>query len=1057
MKRTIMLTMCLIVQVGTHVYGRSQSPGTFKQQPAPLGFEENKGQITDQHGNMRQDIQYTLKAPGLTVFIGSGAIHYQFYRTEAVKDIITPAISKAFKGQKQPVPTRTTTYRMDVNLPGANTGITPVASEGIGGVNHYYTNVKLKNDITVHTYQKLTYTNIYPGIDWVLYVQNGNLKYDFIVHSGGSVSAIQLQYNGASSLALEKDGSLHATTPYGIITEQAPVAYQAADKKNITSGFVLNHNILSYKVNAGYSGTLDIDPHVVWATYYGQGTEYNAFSVACDPAGYIYMAGSTFSPDDIATTGSFQDTLSGYASFVAKFDSLGNRIWGTYYGGAGIYISAFGITFPTPVHLACDSTYHVYLSGTTADSAGIATPGSHQDTLALGGTYYTIPVAGVDAFLVQFDSSGVRQWGTYFGGNKYDAVSSVACGNRNYIYICGGTNSINGIATTGCYQSTLGPCVNCVTNGTDTSGSFIAQFDSTGTLQWGTYYGDGNQYEGAGILGAVSDAQGNLDIYGELIPDATIVNTAYATSGAFEPESDGSYDTYLDHYVAQINSSGLRNWGTFWHPTDSNANPDGGISGIACDGNNHVYIGGSTDAATGISTPGSFIENIPIGLTGLYANFVAQFNGTNGQRNWATYYCGNSTGDLHALSCDAGGFLYISGTTIYPNVVPPIQYAYATPYVYQDSLIGTQDIFIAQFDSTGNRHWATYFGGGGEGDEGNSIACDGFGNMYLFGNTTSSANVATQGSYQDTLGTLDSIDNSSFFNPSGQINNVFLVRFTPIDIAITGLVHDTVCVGEGTISITLQNKGHLPESSIVSNAFYVYYDQSTGISDTSTASATTGSSLAPGATTTVTLSGLNFHPGTDTVQIYLQHIIDDSSFVDDTLYAVVYAIDSPSISGITSSDTGIAWYFSASNAQNVTHYQWYFGDGNTATGAATSHTYNASGNYTVILVASNGCKSDTVTTSISATGLGVANLNNTGNITVYPNPAQQQLNIHVPEKIQATEWEIINSVGTKVYMEKTDGQNGSKLIDVHSLSDGYYILKVGTNEGNYNIPFEIMK
>ena len=50
------------------------------------------------------------------------------------------------------------------------------------------------------------------------------------------------------------------------------------------------------------------------------------------------------------------------------------------------------------------------LAGYTTSTTGIATTGAHQTTS--GGDY--------DAFLVKFNSSGVRQWGTYYGGTGYD-------------------------------------------------------------------------------------------------------------------------------------------------------------------------------------------------------------------------------------------------------------------------------------------------------------------------------------------------------------------------------------------------------------------------------------------------------------------------------------------------------------------------------------------------------------------------------------------------------------------------------------------------------------
>ncbi len=47
---------------------------------ASPSFIENRGQITDQNRKVRHDIQFKISAVrGLNIFIGNGAIHYQFY------------------------------------------------------------------------------------------------------------------------------------------------------------------------------------------------------------------------------------------------------------------------------------------------------------------------------------------------------------------------------------------------------------------------------------------------------------------------------------------------------------------------------------------------------------------------------------------------------------------------------------------------------------------------------------------------------------------------------------------------------------------------------------------------------------------------------------------------------------------------------------------------------------------------------------------------------------------------------------------------------------------
>ncbi len=74
------------------------------------------------------------------------------------------------------------------------------------------------------------------------------------------------------------------------------------------------------------------------------------------------------------------------------------RLWGTYYGGSS---NDYGYS------LATDGSGYVYLTGYTESSNAIATAGSHQSSKVDG--------VDKDAFLVKFNSNGVRQWGHFMG------------------------------------------------------------------------------------------------------------------------------------------------------------------------------------------------------------------------------------------------------------------------------------------------------------------------------------------------------------------------------------------------------------------------------------------------------------------------------------------------------------------------------------------------------------------------------------------------------------------------------------------------------------------
>lgn len=77
-------------------------------------------------------------------------------------------------------------------------------------------------------------------------------------------------------------------------------------------------------------------------------------------------------------------------------------------------------------------------------------------------------------------------------------------------------------------------------------------------------------------------------------------------------------------------------------------------------------------------------------------------------------------------------------------------------------------------------------------------------------------------------------------------------------------------------------------------------------------------------------------------------------------------------SAFTFTQTGQTFTFTQ-QATNATSYFWNFGDGNTSTQANPTHTYAASGSYTVTLIAGNGtCPTASSTQSISASTSPVA-------------------------------------------------------------------------------------
>ncbi|MEY4571291.1 MAG: hypothetical protein RLZ10_484 [Bacteroidota bacterium] len=468
-----------------------------------------------------------------------------------------------------------------------------------------------------------------------------------------------------------------------------------------------------------------------WGTYYtGTGQawpngEERGSSCITDAAGNVYMVGFTSSNSDIATAGAHQTVYAGgpiafgtggYDAFLIKFNSSGVRQWATYYGGSE---NDKGIS------CALDASGNVYMIGSTSSTSGIATAGAHETTVN-------------DGFLVKFNSSGVRQWGTYFEGNG-NACTTDASGN---VYIVGLTNSTSGIATAGSHQTVM----------SGSGDAFLVKFNTSGVKQWGTYFG-GPYTPASGMetgISCATDALGNVYMTGH-----TPSTSGIATAGAHQTIYGGSS---TDAFLVKFNSSGILQWGTYY----GDAGVDIGYS-CATDATGNVYLAGDTQqeflpASSGMTTIGAHQSAYGGGYSD---GFLVKFD-SNGLRQWGTYYGGNLLDVSFSCATDASGNVYMSGETKSPNGI-------ATSGAHQTTVNGS---FLVSFNSSGVRQSGTYYGG-----IKNVCTSDASGNVYMTGYTQSNSGIATAGAHQTANG------NNGF-------NDAFLVKFNGISVGINETIDD---------------------------------------------------------------------------------------------------------------------------------------------------------------------------------------------------------------------------------------------------------------------------
>ena len=667
-------------------------------------FEENKGQMKDQHWQPRPDVLYYGKSEGMNYYIRNNGMSYQLSRVESWKEEDDKLQSHLTdKKDKRKVPDQIGTYRVDAEWKNHNSNFSVEKGKVLDGYNNYY-NVPdgVEPALFVKQYETVTLKNLWKGVDVHYYGTNGHLESDYLVAAGADYKQIQIEIKGAE-LSTDNEGNLIMKTPFGEIHEGKLKVYQNNElleeaKWVITpkgNGWEVGFDIPNYNPSLA----LRIDPLTrVWGTYYGGNGNEIGNSCIADGVGNLYLAGSTTSYTSIAS-GGYQNTYTqNNDAFLVKFNNNGSRQWGTYYGGSGVGYPCddFGYSCAT------DISGNVYLAGHTSSLSGIGS-GGHQNT------YGGFGPGSYDAFLVKFTSAGVRQWATFYGATGNEYGFSCATDSSGNVYLAGLTQSSTAIASGG-YQNSIG-------GGND---AYLVKFTSTGFRLWATYYGGtGNELAYSCVI------DGNSNVY---LAGSTQSTTSIASGGHQNTFGGGAYDAFL----AKFNSNGVRQWGTYL-----GGNGDDYGYPLSADASNNIYLAGKTNSNNNIASGGH--QNIFGG--GAFDAFLVKFN-SNGVRQWGTYFGGSGDDDGASCVTDGNSNVYLAGSTQSTTSI--------ASGGHQNTFGGgAYDAFLAKFNSNGVRQWGTYLGGNGD-DYIYSLSADASNNIYLAGKTNSNNNIAS-GGYQNLI------------------------------------------------------------------------------------------------------------------------------------------------------------------------------------------------------------------------------------------------------------------------------------------------------------------
>jgi len=198
------------------------------------------------------------------------------------------------------------------------------------------------------------------------------------------------------------------------------------------------------EINADGSG-------LVYSTYLGGSGLDQAFGLALDTQGSVYVTGGTQSDNFPTTANAFQATYQGNEdAFIFKLAPGGSTlVYSTFLGGAGTDRGAV---------IALDTTRAAYVTGFT-QSSDFPTLDPSQKILGISGASIcsgstpgsTAPCP--DAFVSKISASGGVVYSTYLGGSGAEYGQGIAVDSSGAAYVVGSTTSSNFPAVAGAAQS----------------------------------------------------------------------------------------------------------------------------------------------------------------------------------------------------------------------------------------------------------------------------------------------------------------------------------------------------------------------------------------------------------------------------------------------------------------------------------------------------------------------------------------------------------------------------------------------------------------------------
>ena len=693
----------------------------FKSSYSAPSFIENKGQWDNQ-------VLFAVRIKGLNAWILRDKIVLDFHQSSRRE---TQTFRKG--------------HVVEMNLVNASTEAYAIPQKQLSGLHNYFIGDNpsaWKSNVRI--FEEVVIEEVYPGIAIRYYIEQGYLRYDFILQPGGDPSLIAFQIKGCNAKVERKSNTLIFDTQIGKISQKDLLTYQTnlGKKKSLKSEFQLKGDILRINVE-GYnpSASMVIDP-LIFSTFIGGEAFESLYDMKKDSDGNLVVCGTSPGFGFPTTLGAYSETAQtgGDDAFISKLSADGSQlIFSTFFGGTSQELCQ---------GLALDNNDDIYIVGTTGSNNLPVTEGSYDETYNTDGFS-----SNSDIFVTKLNSSGTALiYSTYLGDNGMDFGRSIAIDPIGNAYIAGSSKSFNFPTTSGAFDVSY--------NGAGWNNVVVSKLNASGSdLIYSTYVGGSSGDDATKIA---------------LGPDgsAFVTGTAFSanfptTPGSIKPVKTGNRDAF----VFRLNPEGSALvYSTFIGGNDL----DDGYS-LTVDSDNNAYVTGLTISADYSVTQGVFNS-----VAGNGENvFISKINPSGSQFLFSGLMGGNNRDVGHNIALSSDNHILLCGETNSANFQ-------VTSNAHMSTLQGIHDTFVAKISLDGsNLIYSSYFGGTSY-ETAHVILNDGSDKLIIAG-------VTGGGNFPTTMGAFDNSFNSG--------NDPFISKISlncqPVGLNAT--TNSPVCAGQDLI------------------------------------------------------------------------------------------------------------------------------------------------------------------------------------------------------------------------------------------------------------------